>query len=677
MFTLNAIAFAAIIISILLIVYPLTNPESKTFHLNAKNAVKNAFFVSLTPLLLFVSEGQMDTSANLKWFDFGLTNLSLTTQFDKYSILFIPVALLVTWSILEFSTWYIHIDPNIGGFFKYLLIFLLAIITLVSAGNLLLLFMGWEGVGIISFLLIGWYHARSNAAAAALQAVLYNRIGDIGFLLTFCWLIKNAQSVELPFILSIHPSTILLVGFIAAAASKSAQFGLHPWLASAIEGPTPVSALLHSSTIVVAGIFLLIRIHPLLSQNQTALTICLCLGAISTFFAATSALVQNDIKKIIAYSTSSQLGLIIVAIGLNFPYLAFFHICTHAFFKAILFLCSGLIIHSINDEQDIRKIGGLQQALPITTTCLSIGSFALMGIPFLAGFYSKDAIIEAASTSYANSIALTLTLIATAFTAVYSMRLIYFASILYPRTNPVLLYDENDARVLNSLTRLAVGSVLAGLLISNITFPNHPITHTMPTFIKLTALIITLLAFAIAYDLAKTFWTTPPTNYAASKKYDPLFYNQIVHRSSSDIVLNSAGQIITHLIESILLKKFGPDHIEKTQLQPIKVTRISQTGLIKTYLSILFITLISALTILQLVRSPLTCTLVPPLRLQIELATTPTHQRTKLTLHHIINFQSPTIHHELSPIRLRNTKVLCPHALFVYPKKPTAENYTR
>nr|YP_009132553.1 NADH dehydrogenase subunit 5 [Pelophylax kurtmuelleri]AKA55372.1 NADH dehydrogenase subunit 5 [Pelophylax kurtmuelleri] len=597
MFTLNAMAFAAMIISILLIVYPLTSPESKTFHLNAKNAVKNAFFVSLVPLLLFVSEGQMDTSANLKWFDFGLTNLSLTTQFDKYSILFIPVALLVTWSILEFSTWYMHIDPNIGGFFKYLLIFLLAMITLVSAGNLLLLFMGWEGVGIMSFLLIGWYHARSNAAAAALQAVLYNRIGDIGFLLTFCWLMKNAQSVELPFILSMYPSTILLIGFIAAAASKSAQFGLHPWLASAMEGPTPVSALLHSSTMVVAGIFLLIRIHPLLSQNQTALTICLCLGAISTFFAATCALAQNDIKKIIAYSTSSQLGLMMVAIGLNFPYLAFFHICTHAFFKAMLFLCSGLIIHSINDEQDIRKMGGLQQALPMTTTCLSIGSFALMGIPFLAGFYSKDAIIEAASTSYANSMALTLTLIATAFTAVYSMRLIYFASMLYPRTNPVLLYDESDTRVLNSLTRLAVGSVLAGLLISNITLPNHPITHTMPTYMKLTALIITLLAFAIAYDLAKTFWTTPPTNYAMSKKYDPLFYNQIVHRTSSDIILNSAGQIITHLIESILLKKCGPDHIEKTQLQPIKVTRISQTGLIKTYLSILFITLISALTI--------------------------------------------------------------------------------
>nr|YP_010154900.1 NADH dehydrogenase subunit 5 [Hylarana latouchii]QQX28243.1 NADH dehydrogenase subunit 5 [Hylarana latouchii] len=600
MLMMNTVTFTTMMMSILLLIYPLTNPRSKHFHLNTKNAVKTAFFVSLIPLLMFLSEGQMNSSANLKWFDLGISNLSLTTQFDKYTILFIPIALMVTWSILEFSTWYMQIDPNISGFFKYLLVFLLAMITLVSAGNLLLLFVGWEGVGIMSFLLIGWYHARSNAAAAALQAVLYNRVGDIGFLLTFCWLMKNAQSVELPHILSMPPSTILLMGFIAAAASKSAQFGLHPWLASAMEGPTPVSALLHSSTMVVAGIFLLIRIHPLISQNQTALTICLCLGAVSTFFAATCALTQNDIKKIIAYSTSSQLGLMMVAIGLNFPYLAFFHICTHAFFKAMLFLCSGLIIHSINDEQDIRKMGGLQHTLPMTTTCLSIGSFALMGTPFLAGFYSKDAIIEAANTSHINSIALLLTLIATAFTAVYSMRLIYFASMMYPRTNPTLLFDESDNRVLNSLARLAVGSILAGLLIYNTTLPNHPITHTMPIYMKMTALVITFVAFAIAYDLAKIFWVSPPTNLN-SKKYDPLFYNQIIHRTSSDIILNTAGQVITHLMESIMMKKLGPDHIEKAQLQPIKVTRISQTGLIKTYLSIFFVTLTLTLLTLQLV----------------------------------------------------------------------------
>nr|YP_010937934.1 NADH dehydrogenase subunit 5 [Odorrana nasuta]WKY31461.1 NADH dehydrogenase subunit 5 [Odorrana nasuta] len=596
--SLYTIAFVTTISSIILIILPLMDTESKVFHLAAKNAVKMAFFMSLPPLILFMSQEHMSTSANMKWFNLGITNLSFSTQFDLYTIIFIPIAFLVTWSILEFSTWYMQADPHIWRFFKYLLIFLLAMITLVSAGNLLILFAGWEGVGIMSFLLIGWYHARSDAATAALQAVLYNRLGDIGFLLAFCWLMKNTQSTELPYILSSTPSTILLIGFITAAASKSAQFGFHPWLASAMEGPTPVSALLHSSTMVVAGIFLLIRIHPLLSHNSTALTICLCLGALSTFFAASYALTQNDIKKIIAYSTSSQLGLMMVAIGLNMPYLAFFHISTHAFFKAMLFLCSGLIIHSINDEQDIRKMGGLQHALPMTTTCLSIGSLALMGTPFLAGFYSKDAIIEAASTSHINSMALLMTLIATAFTAIYSMRLIYFTSMMHARMSPVLLCDENDSRVLNSLTRLATGTIAAGLLINNITLSNHPITHSMPTYMKLTALIITIAAFTIAYDLAKIFWTSPATNYG-TKKYDPMFFNQIIHRVSSNSTLNIAWQLITHLTESLLMKKFGPTYIETSQLLPVKTVQLTQTAQIKAYLSVLFITLACVIMVLQ------------------------------------------------------------------------------
>nr|YP_009489436.1 NADH dehydrogenase subunit 5 [Anomaloglossus degranvillei]AWG47136.1 NADH dehydrogenase subunit 5 [Anomaloglossus degranvillei] len=594
------IATSCYSLSMLTLSMPLFLPTSPMLHSLTKSAVKTSFFISTLPLFLLVNENFQTTAISWKWFFISSTTLNFSIQLDPYTIMFIPIALMVSWSIIEYSLWYMHDDPKIRLFFKYLLTFLLAMMLLVSAGNLITLFIGWEGVGIMSYLLIGWYFTRSNAGAAALQAVLYNRIGDIGFLFTIFWLVSSFDSIDFNYIFTMNTPTSLIIAFIIAAASKSAQFGLHPWLASAMEGPTPVSALLHSSTMVVAGVFLLIRIHPIIEHNQTALTICLCLGATSTAFAATCALTQNDIKKIIAFSTSSQLGLMIVAIGLNLPFLAFFHISTHAFFKAMLFLCSGTVIHSLGDEQDIRKMGGLQKSLPITTTCITIGSLALMGTPYLAGFFSKDAIVEAINSSNANAWALIITIIATSFTAVYSLRVIYFTSMNFPRFSPTINIDENNPTSTNPVKRLAIGSIISGWIIYYILIPPSPITLTMPTYMKISALLVTLLGFLIALDLARISWTMVPTQNL-SKSINTSFYPLIIHRLTPSLFLNFSQYTSSHLIDTLWLEKLGPKGLANSQLPPIKMNQDVQHGLIKVYLSILVISLMICLIFLQLV----------------------------------------------------------------------------
>nr|AYW03998.1 NADH dehydrogenase subunit 5 [Anomaloglossus baeobatrachus] len=596
---LPLIAISCYSLSMLTLLIPLFSSTSPLLHLTTKSAIKTAFFISIPPLFLLINENFQTTMMSWKWFVISSVPLNFSIQLDHYTILFFPIALLVSWSIVEYSLWYMHNDPKIQLFFKYLLIFLVAMLLLVSAGNFLILFIGWEGVGIMSYLLIGWYFTRSNAGAAALQAVLYNRIGDIGFLFTIFWLISHFDSIDYNFIFSMNVPTPLIIAFIIAAASKSAQFGLHPWLASAMEGPTPVSALLHSSTMVVAGVFLLIRIHPIIKDNQTALTICLCLGAISTAFAATCALTQNDIKKIIAFSTSSQLGLMVVAIGLNLPHLAFFHISTHAFFKAMLFLCSGIVIHNLSDEQDIRKMGGLQKSLPITTSCITIGSLALMGTPYLAGFFSKDSIVEAINSSNVNAWALIITIIATSFTAVYSLRVIFFTSMNFPRFNPLININENNPTSTNPIKRLAIGSIISGLIINQILTPSSPLTLTMPTYMKITALLVTFLGFLIAFDLARISWTKTPSQNL-SKSINTSFYPLIIHRLAPTLFLNFGQYNSSHLIDTLWLEKMGPKGLAYSQLPPIKKNQEVQQGLIKIYLSILVISMTISLILLQL-----------------------------------------------------------------------------
>ncbi|YP_009445613.1 NADH dehydrogenase subunit 5 (mitochondrion) [Saccopteryx leptura] len=590
----------SIVLALLLLTMPIT---ATTFNLDKspnypnyiKTMVSYSFAASLIPTLLFVYSHQEMVISNWHWITIQTIKLTLSFKFDYFSMLFMPVGLFVTWSIMEFSMWYMHSDPNINRFFKYLLMFLITMMILVTANNLFQLFIGWEGVGIMSFLLIGWWYGRADANTAALQAILYNRIGDIGFIASMAWFMMNSNTWELQQIFVLNPenTNFPLMALLLAATGKSAQFGLHPWLPSAMEGPTPVSALLHSSTMVVAGVFLLIRFYPLMENNKLVQTMVLCLGAITTLFTAICALTQNDIKKIVAFSTSSQLGLMMVTIGINQPHLAFLHICTHAFFKAMLFMCSGSIIHSLNDEQDIRKMGGLFKTLPFTTSALTIGSLALTGTPFLTGFYSKDLIIEAANISYTNAWALLLTLLATSLTAVYSTRIIFFALMGQPRFPTLILINENNPLLINSIKRLLIGSIFAGFLLSNTIPPTTTPQMTMPLYLKLTALVVTLTGFMMALELNQITYNLKFNKPSSMFKFSNLlgYFPIIMHRLQPRMSLTASQKSASLLLDQIWLEMLLPKSISNMHMKS-STTVSNQKGLVKLYFLSFFITLI-------------------------------------------------------------------------------------
>nr|YP_010401505.1 NADH dehydrogenase subunit 5 [Trimerodytes annularis]UQT68001.1 NADH dehydrogenase subunit 5 [Trimerodytes annularis] len=571
--------------------------QPPTQHNKIKNSLMLLFLISLVPINPLLNNNHKLTLSSSPLITTTTENINISITLDTLSLLFTPIALFITWSITEFSTWYMSSDPKLNKFMKYLLTFLIAMMTIITANNMYQLFVGWEAVGIMSFLLIGWWSGRSDANTAALQAIIYNRIGDVGLIMTTAWLMTSS-SINMQEVFSQYETThtIPMLGLLAAATGKSAQFGLHPWLPSAMEGPTPVSALLHSSTMVVAGVFLLIRLHPLLCNSKNMMTACLVLGATTTLFAAAAATTHTDIKKIIALSTTSQLGLMMTMIGLNQPAMAFLHMTTHSFFKALLFLCSGSFIHNLNNEQDVRKMGGLLKIFPMTSSFLIIANLSLIGAPFLSGFYSKDTIIETMTNSHTNSWTLMITLMATILSASYSTKMILLTLTGHPNTNHSP--HKETKPIINPLSRLMAMSIMAGTMTKISTLQVTP-TITMPKTIKLMALSATLAGMILSKDLLHiTNHLKPKTLNTPNLFFNQLAFFNIPHRITTMALLKTSQKTSTELIDLWTLEVWGPKGMTNTLVPMIHMTT-QQKNMVKNYMTTFTVTTIMYITLMQ------------------------------------------------------------------------------
>jgi NADH-quinone oxidoreductase subunit L len=499
--------------------------------LGAKSCqILTSLFVSISAILslfIFYEVFVQDYSSNkliFNWISSGDFHVNWSINIDPLVSVMLVVVSLISTIIHFYSIGYMNHDPHIPRFMSYLSLFTFAMITLVTADNFLQLYFGWEGVGLCSYLLIGFWYKKPSANAAAIKAFIVNRVGDFGFaigifLIFFFYGTVNYNEVfqqtpllvqkEIIFLgIEFNLITLICLLLFLGAMGKSAQILLHTWLPDAMEGPTPVSALIHAATMVTAGVFLVVRCSPIFEYSQTALNVVATVGMVTAFFAATVALVQNDIKKIVAYSTCSQLGYMFFAAGVGAYHVAIFHLFTHAFFKALLFLGSGCVIHSFNEEQDIRSMGGVWKKIPYTYVLMIIGTLALTGFPFLSGYYSKDAIIEFAylKGSTVGYYAAAVGIFTALLTAIYSWRLIFktFHGKYNNKKNNLSSIQESPLTMLIPSSLLAIGSIMTGILFkemfigSNTQFWNNsilflqtiPYDHPPTWLIIITPLIV-------------------------------------------------------------------------------------------------------------------------------------------------------------------------------------------
>ncbi len=507
--------------------------------------------------------GNARTVRLFTWMDVTGFSFAWALLIDQLTAVMLIVVTTVSAVVHWYSIGYMSHDDSKPRFFAYLSLFTFFMLMLVTADNLVQMFFGWEGVGLASYLLIGFWYKKPSANAAAIKAFVVNRVGDFGFALGIFGVFVIFGSVEFAEIFpavagkadaqivflngEYHAMTVLCLLLFMGAMGKSAQLGLHTWLPDAMEGPTPVSALIHAATMVTAGVFMVCRLSPLFEYSETALAVVTIVGASTAFFAATVGLTQNDIKRVIAYSTCSQLGYMFFAAGVSAYGAAMFHLFTHAFFKALLFLGSGCVIHAMSDEQDMRKMGGIYKMVPITYAFMWIGSLSLAGIGIpgvfgLSGFYSKDIIIESAfaANSPVGAYAFWLGIAAALMTAFYSWRLILMTFHGKPRCDEKTLAHVHEAPPIMwvPLVVLAIGSIVAGAITYSVfvgdgmaAFWGDSIfvlkTHTalvdahhVPLWVKLLPLVMGVTGIALAYWM---YMASPGMPDALAKRFKPLY----------------------------------------------------------------------------------------------------------------------------------------------------------
>ncbi len=440
--------------------------------------------------ILFVQVGygdQVHTVNLMTWISSGAMEVNWALRFDTLSVVMMAVVTIVSSCVHVYSIGYMSHDAHKARFMAYLSLFTFAMLMLVTSDNLVQLFFGWEGVGVASYLLIGFWNHKASANAASIKAFLVNRVGDFGLALGIFATFMVFGTVQFDEIFDqaagladatmnfvgydLNAMTVICLLLFMGAMGKSAQLGLHTWLPDAMEGPTPVSALIHAATMVTAGVFLVARMSPVFEFAPTALMVVTVVGGMTAFVAATIGMTQFDIKRVIAYSTMSQLGYMFFALGVSAYGAAIFHLMTHAFFKALLFLCAGSVIHAMSDEQDMRKMGGIWKKIPMTYALMWIGSLALAGVPWFAGYYSKDLILESAFADHTwfGDFAFWMGIAAALMTAFYSARLLFMTFHGKPRASKQVMdhIHESPPVMLTPLIILAAGALFSGAFFYN------------------------------------------------------------------------------------------------------------------------------------------------------------------------------------------------------------------